>query len=110
MPVRNSCVARGVINTSDSKTIYTVPASSVLLLKQFTLENDNSVAGQIIITVHAADGSAAVQVFNQTMNSGALATWAGWVALNAGDYITLACNTVSGHYWLSGATLPYATP
>ena len=110
MTVRNSCVARGQTVAGTGKVLYTVPNNFVLLLKDIRVGNIGTVAGNLYLSLHAADGSVALDVYDTATVASGLYSWSGWIALNGGDFLYMLHTNAAAAYWLSGALLPYATP
>lgn len=105
-PIRNSSVARGVVTVTTITTIYTVPADTAFLLKDWRVYN---VSGAQSIDLYFRSADTTVLMLFQTLalNANAPGAWSGWMALNAGDTL-LMDSTVGGYrYWVSGALLPF---
>jgi len=97
-------VAQAAIGTSLA-TLYTVPVSSVLLVKDFDI--CNTTAAAINITVYfvpsggtAGAGNTIVPTYSLPAN--ALMQWAGTQVLNAGDFIQVIASAVGSTINISG--------
>lgn len=106
-PIRNSCVARGVISTTGYFNVYTVPAGYVLLLKNVLLENDQATSATGWIRVSSTTPSVTLVVWSGSLVSGTCQNWSGWTALNAGDSVSIGASPAPLTYWVSGALLPF---
>lgn len=106
-PIRNSCVARGLVTAAGLTAIYTVPATTVLLLKDIRLVNNAAGATIIDLYLLASDGSAYLDVSTSDIAVNGYASWSGWIAMNAGDILRLNTTAAPCGYWVSGALLPY---
>lgn len=108
--VRNSCVARGLVAKDLQSTVYTVPESSVLLLKDVFFNGTATSTGSVYIWILARGGADYMQIYAHPWGADPHAEWVGWIALNAGDYIQIQTQASDVRYWISGAVLPYNTP
>jgi hypothetical protein len=109
MPVRNACIAAGSVTAGSLPYVYTVPASSVLLLKAVILDNESGSSSATEVILNSSQFAIAVRLFSQSVAATSQYLWSGWVAMNAGDTIQVYSATEPLDYWLSGAVLPYWT-
>lgn len=106
-PIRNSCVARGVLATGAAVVVFTVPDSTVLLLKNIQLYFTTGTGPTVAIYLAAPSGTPAVLVANTGGDAHGIASWSGWTAMNAGDYIYMVDTGGTLQYWIAGALLPF---
>lgn len=97
-------IAQGAIGTTLS-TLYTVPASSTLLVKDFDI--CNTTASAIAITVYfvpsgGTAGTANMIVPSYSLPANAMMQWSGTQVLNAGDFIQVIASAVGSTINISG--------
>lgn len=110
MAVRNKRLAGGTSTTTGVLDVYTVPASTVALVKTIRVRNHSGSAKPWTVGCRAASNSPSTDLAASPAgaNLADLGSdgWTGWVALVAGDKIYV--NLGSGgtfDYWVSGAEL-----
>ena len=110
MTVRNTCVAHGTVTGTISALAYTVPAQSAFILKSALLRNTGAAA--TVATVFFIDVPSGDEAFvwQGSIAAGGWYNWSGWCVANAGHDVEVDAGGGTIKYWLSGATLPYATP
>lgn len=97
-------IAQAAIGTTLS-TLYTVPASSTLLVKDFDICNTTTAA--ITITVHfvpsgGTAGAANMIVPAYSLPANAMMQWAGTQVLNVDDFIQVIASAVGSTINISG--------
>jgi hypothetical protein len=104
--IRSACIGRGAAAAGASIKAYTVPPDHTLILKDVLMGGSSGISTTYTIYVVSADGSVYVNLANQPANTTGWARWEGWMALNAGDYISVQPTGGAIQYWISGAVLP----
>lgn len=105
-PIRNSSVARGSVPSTAVTIIYTVPDSTVLLLKDVRIRAGAGTSATANIYANDPVNNVTVNIATLSWTQDTPAFWSGWLALNAGHTILLAPSVAGVNYWLSGALLP----
>lgn len=106
-PIRNACVARGVLAPSTGVTAFTVPANTVLILKWVAAYNTGPAAASIGAFIQGGSPNAAIRIAGETVELDKTFVWAGWTCLNSGDRVTLGSGAATFNYWIAGALLPF---
>lgn len=108
-PVRNFCIARGVLAATGLKGVYTVPAATSLILKSVYVYLSTGGSANCSAYAYSRAGDALL-VFAHLSVSGYLpSSWQSELVLNDGDVVALSPDVVGVTYWVSGALLPYAS-
>jgi hypothetical protein len=108
-PIRNTCVARGVIAANEYLGVYSIPPGYVLLLKDIRLYCSDAAGSTANVNIYPSGGSGYLPLELVDVPGAAAAhAWVGWIALNSGDAIAIQAGTAEVGYWISGALLPYA--
>lgn len=105
--IRNSCVARGAATSGVGITAFTVPAGYVFLCKSVVYFFASAPATYAQFWLNAPGGLAMPFISNSALTVQAPVTWQNWLAMNAGDFISVICSGSTMDYWISGALLPF---
>lgn len=110
MAVRNKALARGTALAQGSRTLYTVPAATVALVKHigFTNLGPSSGAG---VEVYLRSSTGTLQkVLAPSFGTANFVNESVWFALNEADQIVADVQGTDLQYWISGAELPVSQP
>lgn len=105
--IRNHRFAGGVLASAGGVLMYVVPAGVVVLLKNVSLFSSNAAAQEMSLAISGPDIGAQLYIAADSIPANGIYTWAGWMALNAGDTLSLFGAAGGLVYAASGAVLPY---
>lgn len=104
--VRNGCVGRFHSSATGWTRLLTVPPGMTLLLKSVEQYNGSAAAAQLQLVVTSIDGVVNAVLSNVQLAANSSASWAGWIALNPGDSVSVYAGAPGLDFWASGALLP----
>lgn len=106
--IRNTCVVRGASSAAGTVALYQTPAGSNFILKDIRLGGPTA-AANVTLYVTGPGGNPTVQIAKVALAAGQTAGgWAGWLVINAGDFLAATFDVAGVGYWVSGAVLPFA--
>ena len=107
-PIRNGCIARGTIPTTEFVVVFTVPAGFGLILKNIFVTDVSGAASGWTAYVAPSTQDPLVTFAGKALAANESDAFNGWTALNENDLVFLHCSGAGLRYWCAGAVLPFA--